>query len=361
MEVMKKTDICISVIQNAISTLSYLSRISNLNNRELQELKLLHDEFQEHWGNFSCDKFKRMEDLFPKRALIKELTRLKALFYYRILPVCNYDIMYRDEDDVYTNLCINNHYTGGEYFREVWKILQEDAVCLNDLEDEFWIICPDIKSIADYLKITRVKFNQINSKLPLLEILTIEDLFCKPNKYRDTFDRLSKISLITDDEIKLIFTLAISIAKSIKINMDLISSMYNKLKCMNRDNVIEDKISKNDFTLPKECDTERFKSMLNKAIKKDLVRINNNGTLYFDGSDALLSCFCGFALCGDSLKWDPATRIQIIKKGNEGLFPNNPLNKLFNARNLGKSRTQILEKEPPGGFENILDIIKETA
>lgn len=296
MEVMKKTDRCISVIQNAISTLSYLSGISNLNNGELQELKLLHDEFQEHWGNFSCDKFKRMEDLFPKRALIKELTRLKAIFYYRILPVCNYDIMYRDEDDVYTNLCMNNHYTGGEYFQEVWKILQEDAVSLNDLEDEFWIVCPDIKSINDYLKITRVKFNQINSKLPLLEILTIEDLFCKPNKYRDTFDRLSTIGLITDDEVKLIFTLAISIAKSIKINMNLISSMYNKLKCMNRDNVIEDN---NSTSLPAELSSNEATEIFQKAITAGFCTANENGYNWnfekFTGQ--LLAYFCQVLSC----------------------------------------------------------------
>lgn len=348
MEVMKKTDRCISVIQNAISTLSYLSGISNLNNGELQELKLLHDEFQEHWGNFSCDKFKRMEDLFPKRALIKELTRLKAIFYYRILPVCNYDIMYRDEDDVYTNLCMNNHYTGGEYFREVWKILQEDAVSLNDLEDEFWIVCPDIKSINDYLKITRVKFNQINSKLPLLKILTMEDLFCKPNKYRDTFDRLSTIGLITDDEVKLIFTLAISIAKSIKINMDLISSMYNKLKCMNRDNVIEDN---NSTSLPAELSSNEATEIFQKAITAGFCIAYENGYNWnfekFTGQ--LLAYFCQVLSCHLNLSK------KIDKDGNKTVSWK-PFEIAFGIKNIKSYKNDWMKYNTmftPNGYEQI--------
>lgn len=297
MEVMRKTDICISVIQNAIATLGNIAIVSDLSNKDLEKLKSLHNELQESCTlELSSDKMMELENIFPKRLLIQKLTRLKALFYYRILPVYNYDIMFRDEDDVYSDLCLNNHYTGGDHYTEVLSILQEETINLKDLEDEFWIVCPDIKSINDYLNITRVKFNQINSQLPLLEIFTMEDLFCKPNKYRDTFDRLSTIGLITDNEIKLIFTLAISIAKSIKTNMDLISSMYNKLKCMNRDNVIEDN---NSTSLPAELSSNKATEIFQKAITAGFCIANENRYNWnfekFTGQ--LLAYFCQVLSC----------------------------------------------------------------
>ena len=143
--------------------------------------------------------------------------------------------------------------------------------------------------------------------------------------------------------------------------MNLISSMYNKLNYLDPHEVEDKKDTKNALALPEKCNSERFRKMVNIAVKKGIITIKNNNTLSFDGTDALLSLFCGAGICGDYLKWDPMTKNEIVKRGNENVFPVQALNQLFNVKNLGNSRGQIIEKLPPGGFERIKDIIKEAA
>ena len=292
MEVKEKTDICVSVIQNAIATLNNLSIIANLSDNEIEEIRSLLSDIQDP-NDPGCyiEKPKRLEYLFPKRLLIQKLTRLKALFYYRILPVYNYDTMFRDEDEVYSDLCMNDLYTGGDHYKEVLSILQEETISLKDLENELWIICPDIENIDKYLDVTRMKFRQIISSLPVLSTFTQEYLFCTPNKYRDTFNKLSEIGAITDDEVKLIFLSSISIARSISSNMDLITSMYNKLKCMNIDNVIEDN---NPTSLPAELSSNKATDIFKKAIENGFCTTKDNGYDWNFGkfTGQLLAYFC---------------------------------------------------------------------
>lgn len=374
MKPMEKTDICASVLYDAMVTINSIPDLLKLSTSEIDALKNSEDKGQaakeyllalDEKSIFMTED-NALEVLFPKRELVKKLTRLKSFLWYRILPAYNIDIEGKDMDDVYTDLYLANQYTGGDYYDSVWEVLQNKSISLKDLEYELWENCPGVDQINEYLEITRITFSPITSNISDLKKFSKEVLFYTDNKYKNGLNSLSAIGVISPDDADLILKMIHFIAKEINFKIASISSMYNGLKRMSLNPIYnlnnnKESIDKS-FRLPDKIYSDRAQKMFDKAIEKKIITVNSDGTLKFDGSNALLSCFCGFAICGDTLEYDPCIRRSIIKKGHDDEFPIKALKKIFNKEHLGNSHTQILGKEPPGEFyEKIHDLIKETA
>ena len=152
MKPMEKTDICASVLYDAMVTINGIPDLLKLSTSEIDALKNSEDKgkaAKEYLLTLDKKSIFMSEDdalevLFPKRELIKKLTRLKSFLWYRILPTYNIDIEGKDMDDVYTDLYLANQYTGGDYYDSVWEVLQNKSISLKDLEYEFWENCPGV-------------------------------------------------------------------------------------------------------------------------------------------------------------------------------------------------------------------------
>jgi len=240
MKPMKKTDIWASVLYDAMVTINGIPDLLKLSTSEIDALKNSEDKgkaAKEHLltldgKSIFMTEDDALEELFPKRKLIRKLTEFKSLFWYRILPAYNIDIEGKDMDDVYTDLYLANQYTGGDYYDSVvWKVLQEKSISLKDLEYEFWENCR-LDQINEHLGIPRVKFSPVTSKIYDLKKFSTENLFCTNNQYKNGLSNLSAIGVITPDDAVLILKMIHFIAKEIKFKISSISSMYNELKKM---------------------------------------------------------------------------------------------------------------------------------
>lgn len=104
--------------------------------------------------------------------------------------------------------------------------------------------------------------------------------------------------------------------------------------------------------LPEELDTPEAREIFEKAIKAGFIEKSETGYKW-NGSNALLSAFCGIVFCGDKVEIDKYLEEKYVR--NSTLFPDSALNKLFNLKNLGQSRLQLMT--PPSGYEKIKKIL----
>ncbi len=302
MKPMKKTDFCASVLCDAMVTINGIPKLLELSTSEIEALKNSEDKgkaAKEHLLTLDEKSIFITEDdalevFFPKRELIKKLTRLKSLFWYRILPAYNIDIEGKGMDNVYTDLYLANQYTGGDYYNIVWETLQDQSISLKDLEDELWENLRGVDEINKYLEITRVKFNPITSHISDLKKFSMQNLFYTDNQYKNGLHILFEVGIINNKEEDLILKLIYSIARSITTNIELIASMYNGLKEMNSSTTIITESNKEPIStdLPDELNTEKARSLLQKAIDGNYI---DGSTYKWDysirGKTALLAYF----------------------------------------------------------------------
>ncbi len=278
MKPMKKTDFCASVLCDAMVTINGIPDLLKLSTDEIEALKDAVDKgkaAKEYLLTIDEKSIFMTEDdalevLFPKRELIKKLTRLKSLFWYRILPAYNIDIEGKGMDNVYTDLYLANQYTGGDYYNIVWETLQDQSISLKDLEDELWENLRGVDEINKYLEITRVKFNPITSHISDLKKFSMQNLFYTDNQYKNGLSNLSAIGVISPEDEALILKMIHFIAKEIDLKIFSISSMYNKLKKMNLTNSKK----ADPKTFPIKLTDENAKKLMsflisNKFIKKE--------------------------------------------------------------------------------------------
>lgn len=113
------------------------------------------------------------------------------------------------------------------------------------------------------------------------------------------------------------------------------------------------------INIPGEIDTDIFRAFVNISLRNGIIE-NNNGTIHFTKSNALLAFACGVIFCGDYVGTDKVTKRPVIKRGHDGLFPQSILGTFFGIKRLSQSRSQILDKEPPTGYAEINSLLSKS-
>jgi hypothetical protein len=133
---------------------------------------------------------------FDKAQIIDFQRRINAMLNYRLLPLGIISI--RDNDDketVKANPILQNIID----FDSFWYVMKNyPLVTSDDLRNEFWSICPDLKSIPQFLDVMNVKFDKANYNYET-SIDTIKEQYSG----LDEFVKAGKLSEQEADEIYL--------------------------------------------------------------------------------------------------------------------------------------------------------------
>ena len=264
-----KTDQCIELLADVLYTACDPKLFQVRCDKEfipiLEDAVNIGETARKRYAELGITSFETDEDalkyLFDKDDIFRRLTRAKAMLCYVACPSVIINATFTDREEMLSFLKANNLWTGEPFFDTVFDIIQLGQITANDLKNELWEACPDPKSMREYLKIVRVKFEKISVKLPNRDTYSYDNLLLNANNnpYSTYIWQLNDIGLITVDEAKELLILLYHVISGLHDNVSRIVRTYNELYKIT--NSLSQDLSGNDtsnskksqFSIPEWC------------------------------------------------------------------------------------------------------------
>ena len=159
---------------------------------------------------------------FDKDCVIDFQNRIKAMLDYRLMPLGVISIP--DDADKETAR-INPILQNISDFDSFWYAMKNyQLVTADDLKNEFWSICPDLKSIPQFLNAMNVKFENVNYRYDT-NITTIKEQY-------NGLNELVKAGKLSEQEADEIYWNIHFIADRYNFTMDCIRDIYKTFRKM---------------------------------------------------------------------------------------------------------------------------------
>lgn len=289
-----------------------------------------------------------IDSLFPthykewdgKDILLQQI-RARAILYYRLCPHTYIFITSADTPDTIKDLMINNRqWTGDSNFMEVFNVLVNfQTVSLDDLENEFIELCPNLDNMGRYLEVI--------IKPIFLEIPDCSKYIKKCIQYVREQEANEKIA---SDEAEEICANVYTILELVREVFGNICRIYNRF--LEQEQICRQRLDDKQNTLPAELNTDAAKAILQKAIEVNLC----DDSYLWKGTIQLLAYFADKVSHNLHLtnKTDNKGEIITLWKPFETLFQ-------YKGKEAGKSKLKGAKQnwmrlntrfEPPG-FEEI--------
>lgn len=154
--------------------------------------------------------------------IINFQNRIIAMLNYRLMPSCVITIP--DNADIETAR-ENRLLQDIRDFEAFWYAMKNyPLVTVNDLENEFWSICPDLGSLNKFLDVMLVKFDDVNYNYDT-DIDTIKKQYRVLNKCVET-------GIISEEEVNTMFWNIHFIAVEYNLKMEIIRKVYKTFRKM---------------------------------------------------------------------------------------------------------------------------------
>lgn len=154
--------------------------------------------------------------------IINFQNRIIAMLNYRLMPSCVITIP--DNADIETARK-NRLLQDIRDFEAFWYAMKNyPLVTVNDLENEFWSICPDLGSLNKFLDVMLVKFDDVNYNYDT-DIYTIKKQYRVLNKCVET-------GIISEEEVNTMFWNIHFIAVEYNLKMEIIRKVYKTFREM---------------------------------------------------------------------------------------------------------------------------------
>jgi hypothetical protein len=183
--------------------------------------------------------------------IINFQNRIIAMLNYRLMPSCVITIP--DNADIETAR-ENRLLQDIRDFEAFWYAMKNyPLVTVNDLENEFWSICPDLGSLNKFLDVMLVKFDDVNYNYDT-DIDTIKKQYRVLNKCVET-------GIISEEEVNTMFWNIHFIAVEYNLKMEIIRKVYKTFRKMANHQQTKEKNLVQPPQLTKELTPEQIENL----------------------------------------------------------------------------------------------------
>jgi hypothetical protein len=183
--------------------------------------------FQIHYDVNSKEDI--ISELYDKDEVIDYQRRIIAMLDYRLMPIRVITIDENTDKDK-----IRESISGIVDFDGFWYVLKNyPLITDNDLKNEFWNICPDLKNMSEYLDVMWIKYKDVMKRIE-----DIPDRFDK-NIYKALNKLLDSGIIDMDYADKICYNLYF-IAKRYNFKIELIINIYKTFRKMSKQSVKTD-------------------------------------------------------------------------------------------------------------------------